>query len=192
MTVYFIKPIGMDGPVKIGSSGSPDRRRRSLQTWSPFPLEIVAEIDGGVHLERRFHARFRLSHQNREWFAATPELRAVIAAINAGTFDIETLPGPEYVTHNKEAARAAHKASWTEDRRMKASYCARIRWAQNKTLTVCPHFFTMVGDPDVRAAVDAYLADPAGVGEPLHEYRARTGSFPWWARKIPVARKVAA
>lgn len=191
MTVYFIKPIDMDGPIKIGCSFSPDRRRRSLETWSPFPLEIIAEIDGDTNLERRFHARFKLSHQNREWFAVTPELLAVVAAVNAGTFDTTTLPAPEYVTHNKQAASASHKASWTEDRRLKASYCARIRWAQNKTLMVCPHFFTKVEDPNVRAAVDAYLADPFGHGETLEAYKARIGVFPWWARNLPKTRKAA-
>ena len=43
--VYFIKPIGMDGPIKIGCSVSPDRRRETLEWWCPFPLEILAEIE---------------------------------------------------------------------------------------------------------------------------------------------------
>ena len=89
--VYFIKPIGMEGPIKIGCSFSPTARRETLETWSPFALEIVAEIEGEFRLERQFHALFSDSHQRREWFTATP-------AINAGTFDKTTLPNPKLLT----------------------------------------------------------------------------------------------
>ena len=59
-----------------------------------MPREIVAEIDGDFRLERRFHALFLHCHDRREWFHAAPELQAVIAAINDGSFDAETLPNP--------------------------------------------------------------------------------------------------
>ena len=90
--VYFIKTIGMAGPIKIGTSNSPTHRAQDLATWSPFPLEVVATVDGGVPMERRFHAAFQHSHRGREWFEATPELIGTIKQINAGTFDFETLP----------------------------------------------------------------------------------------------------
>lgn len=90
--VYFIKPIGMDGPIKIGVSVAPERRREALEVWSPFKLEIVAEIDGDMMLELRFHALFAASQSHHEWFNVTPELLAVIAAINDGTFDLAALP----------------------------------------------------------------------------------------------------
>ena len=98
-TVYFIRPIGMAGPIKIGCSCSPDNRRKSLELWSPFPLEIIAEIDGGPKLERRFHAMFRADHKSHEWFHWSARLDGVIAEVRAGTFDIETLPEPMRVTH---------------------------------------------------------------------------------------------
>src|SRR3546814_7865437 len=66
--VYFIRPIGQAGPVKIGCSVGPNKRRHELETWSPVPLEIVAEIDGGFVIERRFHAKFHDTHERREWF----------------------------------------------------------------------------------------------------------------------------
>lgn len=53
MPVYFIRPVGMDGPVKIGGSGVPKNRLNNLMTWSPFPLEVAATDDGGYPLERR-------------------------------------------------------------------------------------------------------------------------------------------
>ena len=42
--VYFIKPVGMEGPIKIGCSIMPTERLEGLAVWSPFPLEIVAAI----------------------------------------------------------------------------------------------------------------------------------------------------
>jgi len=93
--VYFIKPIGMDGPIKIGCSYSPDQRRKTLEFWSPFPLEILAEWQGGAVVERQFHAMFSASHRHHEWFDVTDELLAVISQIKAGTFDGSTLPDPQ-------------------------------------------------------------------------------------------------
>lgn len=90
--VYFIRPIGMESPIKIGCSVSPDGRRRTLESWCPLPLEIIAEIDGDFQLERRFHARFLDSYIRHEWFHASPELNAAIEQIVAGTFDLTTLP----------------------------------------------------------------------------------------------------
>lgn len=92
--VYFIKPIGFQGPVKIGCSVSPDNRRDTLETWSPFPLEVIAEIDGDFAIERRFHAYCAETHLRREWFAWSDRIAETVEAINAGTFDIETLPEP--------------------------------------------------------------------------------------------------
>lgn len=92
--VYFIKPVGMDGPIKVGCSLSPDMRRKTLETWSPFALEVVAEIEGDFDLEARFHALFQETHQRREWFGWSKRIAAVLAAINDGTFAVETLPSP--------------------------------------------------------------------------------------------------
>lgn len=90
--VYFIKPIGMDGPVKIGTSESPVRRCGALAAWSPFPLEIAAQVEGGEVIEARFHRLFIDSHERLEWFSWTPELQSIIDHINNGTFDIACLP----------------------------------------------------------------------------------------------------
>ncbi len=92
MTVYFIKPIGMDGPIKIGCSQYPGKRLSSLETWCPFPLEIVAQIEGDVYIERRFHRKFLDTHLRSEWFEATDDLLDTIRQINAGQFQVSSLP----------------------------------------------------------------------------------------------------
>lgn len=51
--VYFVKPVGQDGPVKIGFSETPIDRLSTLMTWSPIPLEIAIAIPGDRELEGR-------------------------------------------------------------------------------------------------------------------------------------------
>lgn len=94
MIIYFIKPVDFDGPIKIGRSKSPDGRRSTLETWSPFALELLAQVEGPASLEGRFHAAFKKYHQRREWFDPAPALVAAIEAIKEGTFDFSALPSP--------------------------------------------------------------------------------------------------
>lgn len=122
--VYFIKPIGMDGPIKIGCSFAPSNRKASLETWSPFPLEIIAEIDGDFRLERRFHAAFLDDHCHHEWFRVSPRLSMVIAEINAGEFDIDTLPEAlSGTTFRKPRDNSFNTPEW----RYSMSATARVR-----------------------------------------------------------------
>lgn len=166
--VYFIRPIGMVGPVKIGVSKSPDGRRKTLETWAPFPLEIVAEIEGDGVLERRFHARFRDSYVRHEWFNWTPELGQVIMSINDGTFDDSILPPPclMYLRHTP-------RKPWTEAQKVRASYRRRIEKAFRETRFYFEHnsWELDYSDPATLARIDAYLADPAS-----------HGFIPEWAR----------
>jgi hypothetical protein len=92
--VYFVRRADGEGPVKIGCSSHPEVRLTQLMCWAPYPLAIAATLPGNEELEYRFHARFRHLRSHREWFHPAPELDAVIAAIQAGTFDIATLPRP--------------------------------------------------------------------------------------------------
>ena len=100
-TVYFIRPIGMEGPIKIGASDLPVRRRSDLECWCPFPLEIIAEIPGNHWIERQFHCYFAEESMRREWFRWSPRLQATIDAINAGAFDVATLPPPTRQPSNR-------------------------------------------------------------------------------------------
>ncbi len=90
--VYFLRPAGEEGPVKIGISVSPRGRCYECQKWSPVILELAAVIYGAnLEDERRFHQHFYGQWSHSEWFHASDELSAVIRAIQAETFDLETL-----------------------------------------------------------------------------------------------------
>jgi hypothetical protein len=160
-TVYFIRPIGMQGPIKIGCSIAPDGRRSSLETWSPFPLEIVAEIEGIRLLERRFHALFREQHRSREWFAWSPELQRVMDEVAAGTFDVDTLPDPQGLRPRNR------KVKWSEASRRRASLNSRVRNTSRKHNRYLPRgidSYRAHDDPAKVAAMEAFVADPFANG----------------------------
>jgi hypothetical protein len=81
--VYFIGADAPDKPIKIGfTQAGPQQRLASLQTSSPYRLEIIATIKGTFEIERRLHELFAGSRLTGKWFRRTPELMAVISAFS--------------------------------------------------------------------------------------------------------------
>lgn len=164
--VYFIRPVGMRGPIKVGSSQSPEGRRGTLATWSPFPLEIIAQIEGNSLLERRFHAYFKDTYERREWFGWSPLFDETVAAINAGTFDIAALPDPARI--GKIHFR---RKRWSTESRTAASYIHRLRHARNKygllpreTEDEPVWKWVRDGNEQQLRLLDQFLADPVAHG----------------------------
>lgn len=115
--VYFMRPVGMGGPVKIGCSENPQHRCRMLSR-KHMPLEVAAVIPGDYFVERQFHTLFRASHVGKEWFFPTADILSAIEAINAGTFDKAALP--------EKPVRLPRKAiEYTPERRAKMAEDAR-------------------------------------------------------------------
>lgn len=79
--IYFMKPVGLDGPVKIGCSYQPASRLVAFARWSPFPLEVIAVSAGDFSTESELHEIFAPELFHNEWFNASPRLRAVCAAL---------------------------------------------------------------------------------------------------------------
>jgi hypothetical protein len=97
--VYFLKPVGSDGPVKIGHARYPHERLAQYMKWSPVELEIaaIAHVPDYRHDERceaQFHGKYRDQHTHHEWFEWSPELQKDIDAINSGEFVFADLPDP--------------------------------------------------------------------------------------------------
>lgn len=125
--VYFVRPIGQEGPVKIGFSEIPHDRLVALRSWSPVPLEMIAELPGGQELERRFHALFKADALHGEWFAYSDGLGRVIAEVQAGTFDVTTLPAPICLNANAKGKK------WSPEARLAHALNQRInRLRQNR------------------------------------------------------------
>ncbi len=128
--VYFLRPIGMDGPVKIGCSEWPELRLATLMSWSPFRLEVAARLPGNTDLERRFHARFMADHSHGEWFCPSAALSATISDIQDGVFDLSTLPEP------KGIYSGAGRPAWTADQRRAAGWSQRLRRLRDKRVKI--------------------------------------------------------
>ena len=82
--VYFIKPIGQRGPIKIGCTRFIGARLDTLAHWSPTPLEVVAAVPGNFKIERHLHKRFAADRLHKEWFSWSQELSDGIGMLVAG------------------------------------------------------------------------------------------------------------
>ncbi len=83
-SIYFLRPVGMNGPVKIGTSQTPGLRLDTYTAWSPLPLEIAVTIPGSLDLERNIHECLADLHSHGEWFKADARLDAVIDGLKSG------------------------------------------------------------------------------------------------------------
>lgn len=77
-SLYFIRPIGLFGPLKIGLTGKTQRRLEEFQSWSPIPLEVMGTVPGTWADEQFLHGCLADYHSHGEWFHYSP---AVIDAI---------------------------------------------------------------------------------------------------------------
>jgi hypothetical protein len=174
LRVYFIKPIGMAGPIKIGCSNLPQRRLEQLSTWSPFPLEVIGSVPGGYKDELYVHACFDAQFLHREWFAHSPELeRAISDILAAGTVDVLR------ERFSAAASRRTRRRNWTPEHSLRMSYHMRMHWSE-RTLRKNGEDTCWHAPEDVRgimrrwgyshphqsptpaeiARLDQYLADP--------------------------------
>lgn len=126
--VYFIKPVGMDGPIKIGFTKSAEQRLTNLTRWSPFPLELLVAIPGGQKLEYAIHGRFAHAHQRNEWFTPTPEMLDAIAKLKAG------VPVEQAINLKKPTGSIRNWTKWSEERREYHRAALRESWARRHKL----------------------------------------------------------
>jgi hypothetical protein len=105
--VYFMRPVGMVGPIKIGCSRMLQDRLVQMATWSPFPLEIVYSEPGEHELERTLHRCFADYHSHLEWFHPGERLVAALNAMVAGAkiaeaVDLTDLRGSIFMSNGRK------------------------------------------------------------------------------------------
>lgn len=83
-SVYFIRPVGMAGPIKIGYSICPAQRILDLHAQSPFPLELIGMIDGPPSLEGQVHNHLRDHWSHHEWFFPTDAVLSFVGMAISG------------------------------------------------------------------------------------------------------------
>lgn len=97
--IYFIRPVGCVGPIKIGCSVAPEGRMNTMLGWSPIPLEIAACAPGENADEAALHHRFASLALHGEWFGVDGDLAAVIEEV-AETGKLPSLaPAPTSTTN---------------------------------------------------------------------------------------------
>jgi predicted DNA-binding transcriptional regulator AlpA len=79
-SVYFIE---CGDYIKIGFSASLKRRLAALENVTPYPLILLATINGSKEIEADLHSRFADARHKGEWFRKTPELMSFIAECTA-------------------------------------------------------------------------------------------------------------
>lgn len=126
--VYFIKPKGRKGPIKIGCSNVPTERLLALSTWSPYPLEIIGTVPGGFPDESYLHSCFAEHHSHREWFRPNAQLVAAIEVVlSAGSVDaLRSSFSPT------GSIRPARRREWSPSKKRLRSYESRVRWASKR------------------------------------------------------------
>lgn len=127
--VYFIRPIGMEGPVKIGCSKWPADRLQSLMAWSPFRLEVAAETPGGFDLERNIHDCFADQYSHSEWFHPSKRLTAVIDGLKGGKALADVL---DLSDRRGRVPYGRSGCIRPPERELYTSYCHRLSWAERR------------------------------------------------------------
>lgn len=120
--VYFIRPVGQSGPIKIGCSRLPAARLEQLMTWSPLELEIAASVPGDFKLERNIHECFATEWLRREWFAPSDRLVAFVEKLRAGT------PIEQAIDLTARSKLPTPKKRGPEFS-LRMSYTHKLRWA---------------------------------------------------------------
>lgn len=132
--VYFMRPVGMSGPVKIGCSNGPLHRLRTLMAWSPFPLEIAAVAPGSFDLEKNIHECLADCHSHHEWFHADPRIDAAIAKLAAGRPLAEAIDLNDRRGNIRTEAQKNRRRNWTPEQRAHFSYDVKLASAGRRLL----------------------------------------------------------
>lgn len=75
--VYFIGSIEF-GYVKIGMTSEIKQRLKQVQILCPFDVEILKIVDGGRHIEDKYHKQFSNLNTRGEWFKIEGDLKSLI------------------------------------------------------------------------------------------------------------------
>lgn len=146
--VYFLKPIGMDGPYKVGCSVIPERRLQTHDIWSPFKLELICTVPGTHSDERNVHFALKQWHRHGEWFDTNPVVLAIIDHARR----IGALPPLERAPYGGGNIRKQRNAEWS---RAKAQISREVRMAERHAYG---HWQNEVGRPArITALMASYL-----------------------------------
>ncbi len=77
--IYFLKA---NDRIKIGYANDPSTRIPSIQTSSPFELEVLLIIDGTFSKERELHEKFLEFRKSGEWFEFSEPIKKFVSSLS--------------------------------------------------------------------------------------------------------------
>lgn len=126
--VYFLRPVGLPGPIKIGCSQTPEGRLETYMAWSPYPLEKIGQVPGNTKDEGYLHRCFWAQRSHAEWFHPSRELHAAIDRVLS-----EGRVPRDIVADELLQSKPGRKRTPEQSRQM--SYRMRVDWALRKMRT---------------------------------------------------------
>jgi hypothetical protein len=163
--VYFLRPVGKTGPIKIGASVKPGERAVRMATFGAEPLDVLVTIPGDLALERNLHECFLDCHSHREWFFPIPRLVAAIEALQAGVpveraVDLSKRLGSfKNAKRHEQHSSNAQKERYALGRRQRRIAKGKHWPADLDALMIHPMRHVPLTDAQ-RARFDEALADP--------------------------------
>lgn len=84
------------GYFKVGRSGNPERRVRSIQTGSPYELRLLlkAEFEDAQGVEKRIHRLLSEYNIRREWFELPADVQDKLIEWVRGSSSLVEFPDP--------------------------------------------------------------------------------------------------
>ena len=153
--VYFLKPIGMSGPFKIGCSQAPYTRLETFMSWSPFRLEMIGQVPGSTQDENYLHRCFWDQRSHCEWFHYSNDLRSAIDRI----ITLGSVPR-DIVAAEVLKTKPGRKRTPEQSRIM--SYRMRLDWALRKMRTKDGYWSAPA---DIRKILDDWSCGYRGVSK---------------------------
>jgi hypothetical protein len=103
--IYFLHAIA-GGPVKIGNSDLPEKRRGTIDTLFPYGVEIIATVPGGRIGEAFLHHCMAPVRLRFEWF--NPCVPVWKLLIDAAEGRLDFLPSEKSPTSEEIRSDAVH------------------------------------------------------------------------------------
>jgi hypothetical protein len=79
--IYFMKPKGHLGPIKIGTARSPITRLKQIERSSPYRMEIIGAVIGTPRDESFLHRTLWPHHSHGEWFHPNEEVLSAVEKV---------------------------------------------------------------------------------------------------------------
>lgn len=91
--IYFIRPVGLPGPVKVGfTKRDAATRMKDMQCGSPLELEVWAFFPGDTSDEYAIHYHLIDSHSHGEWFFYTDKMENLVENLKNDINILQAMP----------------------------------------------------------------------------------------------------